>query len=160
VKSGISIRKDRLKQVLAAVKMLPGKDVLVGVPEEKNRRQGDPATNATLAYLHDNGVPEMNLPARPFLHPGIKSALPQIKKYMAAAGKAALEGAPQRIERNLHAAGIAATSAVKRYITSGPLAPLAPSTLAARRRRGRTGTKPLIDTGQLRQSITYVVRSK
>jgi hypothetical protein len=33
-------------------------------------------------------------------------------------------------------------------------------TLERRRAKGRTGTKPLIDTGQLRNAITYVLRKK
>jgi hypothetical protein len=69
-------------------------------------------------------------------------------------------------------------NAVRTKITDGPFAPLADSTLRARARRGRKGAvaelksraqgnapnnanaKPLIDTGQLRKSITYVVRKK
>jgi hypothetical protein len=50
---------------------------------------------------------------------------------------------------------------VRAFITAGQgFAPLAAATLAARRRKGRTGTKPLIDTGQLRRAITYVLRRK
>src|SRR5260363_213287 len=63
-------------------------------------------------------------------------------------------------------------------MTEGPFKPRAESTLQARARRGRIGAaielerrrrghtpenanaKPLIDTGQLRKSITYVVRKK
>ena len=37
---------------------------------------------------------------------------------------------------------------------------LAPVTLAQRRRRGRTGEKPLIDTAQMQRSVTHVVRPK
>jgi len=47
---------------------------------------------------------------------------------------------------------------VKAKISSGPFKKLADATLAARRRRGRTGTKPLQDTDQLLNSVTYVMR--
>jgi hypothetical protein len=37
---------------------------------------------------------------------------------------------------------------------------LAERTLAARKARGRTGEKPLIDTGQLRNAVTFVVQAR
>ena len=56
-------------------------------------------------------------------------------------------------------AGLIAQNSVKATITAGEgFAPLAESTLAARKRRGVSRTKPLIDTGSLLNSITYVIR--
>jgi hypothetical protein len=57
-------------------------------------------------------------------------------------------------------AGLIAESSVRKKINEGPFEPLAPKTLQERKRRGRTGEKPLIDTGQLRNSVTYVIRPK
>ena len=57
-----------------------------------------------------------------------------------------------------HAAGLIAQNSVRRTLTTAAYRPLSERTLAERRARGRTGTKPLIDTGQYRNSITYVVR--
>lgn len=158
MKSGVFITKDRLKKVLGAIATLPAHDVLVGVPGDTSDRSGA-ITNAALAYIHDNGAPEANIPARPFMRPGIADAKTDIADRFKQVGTSLLSGNQGGAERALHAAGLAAQASIRRKINTGPFLPLAPSTLAARRRRGRTGDKPLIDTGQLRNSITYVVRA-
>lgn len=159
VKSGVFITKNRVKQVLGAIATLPQQDVLVGVPgDESAREAGSPITNAALAYIHDKGAPEANIPARPFMHPGIDAARDVIAEQFRKGGKAALAGNHAGMENALHAAGLKAQASIRRVITDRIPPELAASTLAARRRRGRTGETPLIDTGQLRNSITYVLR--
>jgi hypothetical protein len=164
MKSGVFITKDKTKQILAGIAALPKKDVLVGIPQDKGPRKNDEAdndiTNAQLGYIHNFGAPEANIPQREFLAPGIKDVQAKINEYFAQAGKAALAGNFATMDRALHAAGLAAKLGVQNKINNGPFLPLAPSTLAARLRRGRTGTVPLIDTAQLRNSITYVIREK
>lgn len=136
--------------------------VLVGIPAEKAPRdpaesQG-PINNAALGYIHNFGIPSANIPARPFMEPGIIAVKDRIVPYLESAGRAAVTGNANGVEKNLTAAGIVAASGIKSKIDAGPFVPLKPSTIAARKRRGRTGTKPLIDTGQLRNAITFVVR--
>lgn len=159
MKSGVFITKDRVKKVLGAIATLPQQDVLVGVPgDESVRDAGSSITNAALAYIHDNGAPEANIPARPFMHPGIDAARDDIAAQFRKGGKAALSGNHAGMENALHAAGIKAQASIRARITDGIPPALAASTLAARRRRGRTGDTPLVDTGQLRNSVTYVLR--
>lgn len=150
--------KDNLKLMLKQIQALAATKVLVGVPEAKGQRKGEPISNAALAYIHTNGAPEANIPARPFLIPGIKSVQKETAASFKKAGQAALEG--KDFTKNLTAIGLRAASAVKKKITDGPFLPLKPGTLAARRRRGRTGTKPLLDTAQMRNAITFVIRKK
>lgn len=114
--------------------------------------------NATLGYIHEHGAPSVNIPARPFLVPGVQQARDQITKVLSQGVEAVTNGNRQAAMNSLDKAGLIAQNAVRRKITEGPFVPLKPRTLAARRARGRTGEKPLIDTGQLRRSITYVVR--
>lgn len=160
MKSGVFMTKNRVKRVFGAMAMLPQQDVLVGVPGDETQRDAKaPITNAALAYIHDNGAPEANIPARPFMHPGIDSAKDEILVRLKNVGKAVLDGNMGGAERALHAAGLTAQSAIRRKINTGPFLPLAPYTLAQRRRRGRTSDKPLVDTAQMRNSITYVVRT-
>ena len=187
LKNGMNITLDKFKRILAGVKALPGKDVLVGIPGEMADRNGDPPgtpNNAVLGYVHEFGMPERNLPARPFLFPGIRHVQPRTASYLKQAGAAVLEGNPERAERALDAAGLIASTAAKNKISAGIPPPLAESTLRARARRkagaghrinlgaqdelnwranggtpGTTFAKPLIDTGQLLASITYVVRT-
>jgi hypothetical protein len=142
-------------------------DVLVGVPAQKAVRtyaeakaKGLKINNAALGYIHNYGLPTKNIPARPFMEPGIHNSQAQVVKFLRAAAEQAIEGNPGGVRKNFIAAGIAAQTAIKAKINTGPFAPLKESTLAARRRRGRTGTRPLIDTAQLRNSINFVVRMR
>lgn len=162
----VKITQDRLKDILKSVKALNKSEVLVGVPDinaEREREPGEtgpPASNATIGYAMEFGVPEKNIPARPFLIPGVRSikdqAIPRLKK----AGAAALSGDSKQVTKSLIGVGIMGQSAVQKKITEGPFDPLAERTLKAREARGRTGTKPLLDTGQLRQAITFVLQDK
>ncbi|MNT50592.1 hypothetical protein D3C72_1875180 [compost metagenome] len=57
-------------------------------------------------------------------------------------------------------AGMTASNSVKAKINSNIRPELAESTLEARRQRGVTRENTLVDTGQLRNSVTYVIRNK
>ena len=72
----------------------------------------------------------------------------------------ALKGDADAGDKALHSAGLIAQNAVRNKITEGPFVPLAPMTLAKRKARGRTGEKPLIDSGAYRNAQTYVIRPK
>lgn len=155
------IKTDRLKEVLQSISGLVDKQVLVGIPDSAPERKDDePLSNATIGYIQETGSPANNLPARPFLVPGVASAeektVPQLQKAV----EAALDGDLPRAQKRLASAGLAAQNSVRAKINSGIAPQLKASTLEARRRRGRTGTVPLIDSGQLRNSITYVIRKK
>jgi len=102
------------------------------------------AKNATF----ENGI---TIPARPFLRPGIRANLNRTSRIakrvlsQVARGQLSPVGAMEAI-------GIDAAGAVKRYIVTGELAPNAPSTI-----RKKGSSRPLIDSGALRQAITHVV---
>lgn len=183
----VVISRDRVPQLLRVIEDLTKSDLLVGVPGNTAPREAPPGghapmNNATLAYIHEFGLPEHNLPARPFLRPGIEGAIPAIVTRLRAGAKKALanlddhEGGIKALE----AAGLTAQNAVRAYINRGVPPPLAMSTLLKRQaerpnrkgpgleiaRRIATGVegtdlvKPLVDTGQLRNSITYVIRPR
>lgn len=155
--------KDNVAAVLAAIQGLVNRQVLVGIPSAKAERSnepGEPINNAQLGYIHEFGSPLANIPARPFLIPGVEMVEDKVTDRLQKAAKAAIKGDSNKVEAELHAAGLAAQAGARFQLNSGEHEALAPSTLAARRRRGRTGDKPLVDTGQLRNSITYVVRDK
>lgn len=72
-----------------------------------------------------------------------------------------LDGGAAAIEKANNKAGLVAQAAVKNTLRAGEgFPPLADATLAARKRAGFTGTKPLIWTGQLLNSVTYVIRKR
>lgn len=169
----------RSAAVEAALKRLASASVLVGIPQSAPARTDGQATNALLGYVHEHGAPDLNIPARPFLRPGIRDQQPAITRYLRQAANAAIEGDQIRMEHALRAAGESGVKGATSKITVGPFTPLSPRTIAARLRKtqagrtrlrrmraagqdiaawGATNLKPLIDTGQLRRAITYVLR--
>jgi len=155
--------KSNTAQFRKALEGLLKHEVLVGIPASNAARDPEPgestaATNALIGYVMEYGSPAKNIPARPFLHPGIANAKNDIEVHMKKAGQLALRGKQDEINQELEKVGLIAQASVQRKITEGPFEPLKPGTLAARRARGRTGTSPLLDTGALRRSISYVVR--
>jgi hypothetical protein len=156
----VRIVKDRVGAVLKGVRDLTSKEVLVGIPSTTAGRTDTPINNAEIGYLMETGSPAQNIPERPFLVPGVESASKQFVPHLKAAGLSALEGKSEMIQRDFDRAGMVAANSVKAKITEGPFTPLSPKTLAKRRAKGRTGERPLIDTGQLRRSVTHVVRKK
>ena len=58
--NGLHVTIDNMPELLAALKGLTDSEVLVGFPEETSQRddpesQASGMTNASLAYIHDNG---------------------------------------------------------------------------------------------------------
>lgn len=160
MKSGLKVRVDKANDVLAAFKAIGRKDVLIGIPEEKSEREDIPFGNAGIGYINEFGSPAQNIPARPHLQPGVRSVQDETTQKLKQAAQAVLAGNQAAADRALEQAGIIASNAVKRYITITGFTPLADSTISARLRRGRSGDKPLIDTGQYRRTITSIVRDK
>ena len=181
-KSGLFMTTDKLPKVMQRVKRLPRRDVLVGFPEDSrkageergpqagsNARDDTPLLNAQIAYIHDNGAPDVNIPRREFMRPGIKEGAAAFTPFLKRAADAMLAGKMDAVDKNLHAAGLAGQNAVRMKIKSGPFVPLAPATVAARRRRSKgssyrrkataaADTTPLVDTGEMLKALTYVVR--
>lgn len=169
VDSGLRVTADNLKRVAEAVAFLSKNHVLVGVPDEKAGRREGEITNAALAYIHENGAPEVNIPARPFLRPAINAGHAELRGLLKKAGEFALAGNLGATERQLHRVGIKARDMVKAKLRAGPFEPLKPATIAARRRRSAGSryrrkaksaedVKPLIDTAQMLNAVNYVIR--
>lgn len=183
----VAVTKDNLPKFMKALKALTRKEVLVGVPDETADRtddEGSQITNAGIGYVMEFGAPEKNIPPRPFLVPGIQDGYEKITRAFSVGARKALSGDLSKIEQAQIRAGDAAVSAVQQKITDGPFVPLAESTIKnrARRHKSRKGereyldklaqgmtpaelaplnlVKPLIDTGQLRRSITFVIRER
>lgn len=163
----LKVTKDNVARVMKSMRAMAERQVLVGIPSETADRKPDqgeaaaPINNATIGYIMEFGSPAKNIPARPHLIPGSKKAMPEVIKTYRIGAKLLIDGDASGLEKAHMAVGLKVQSAVKQWITdSGHFAPLAPATLAGRRARGRKGEKPLIDTGQYRNSITFVIRQK
>lgn len=186
----VETTQDNLAAVMKSIKDLVSQDVLVGIPAANaSRDNSGPINNAALGYVHEFGSPAQGIPPRPFLIPGVTKAEDGITDQMKQAGKAALNFKPAGVQQALMKAGEKAVSSAKAVMTAGEgYEPLKPSTIANRYRQRGTismrkgekaylalkeqggmseqdmqsaaGIKPLINTGQLRNSLTYVIRKK
>ena len=156
MQSGMQMITDALPDLLRRLAAVAQRDVLVGVPAGEARDDGP--SNAEIGYQNEFGSPANNIPTRPHLLPGVAAVQDKVAARLTQAADAAASGRVSDAERHLHAAGLLAQNSVRRTLTTTAYRPLSERTLAERRARGRTGTKPLIDTGQYRRSITYVVR--
>lgn len=155
--SGVTSGGNGLLDILQAVSELSQVEVLVGVPHGEERADGDNITNAQIGYLLETGSPAMNLPPRPHLVPGIEEVQDIISEKLVKAVDSALDGNAKRMFLFLNAAGMKATMNVKKFINAGDFAPLAPLTIKARQSRNHKSEKPLVETGQYRNSHTYIV---
>jgi hypothetical protein len=144
------IKTDRVDEVMKEIAALGCIDVLVGVPDGSEHDGG--ISNAELAMIHYSGAPEINLPARDFISPAINAVRDKVATRLQKAADAALDGDDKAVEKQLNAAGITAVNSIKSTITTGDFTPLKPATI---KRKG--SDHPLIDTGELLRSITYVI---
>lgn len=158
--SGVKFSGQGLEAILEAVDKLSKTDVLVGIPHGEDRLEDDQLSNAQIGYLLETGSPAMNLPDRSHLARGVEMVQDFVSLQLTKAVDAALEGNQKRMYQYLESAGMKATMSVKALINEGDFAALAPSTIAARKRRGRKSEKPLVDTGQMRNAHTYVIMHK
>lgn len=162
---GLKVTHDGTAAMKAALKALTQDRVLVGIPSEKAFRDPEPddphpeLNNAEIGYLNEFGAPEANIPARPHLVPGVAKATKEaVPKIYADAATKALDGNLSAVKDAHGKVGFTATSSVKNLIADGIDPALADSTIAKRKARGRTGTTPLLDTGQYRRNIDFVIR--
>ena len=134
-----------LAKLMTYLKELNKERVYVGVPRSSNGIRG----NAMIAMVHEFGI---NVPERSFLR---STVLEQADKY----ARIFATNIPDAIKNGTPAyeaysrLGTIAMNDVRLKIASGEFAALAPATI-----KRKKSSKPLIDTGNLRQSINYEIR--
>jgi hypothetical protein len=82
-----NVTSDMTESFMKALKDMQAKEVLAGFPESEDGRKdadgnAEPITNAALGYIHNSGWPELNIPARPFMEPGIEDVREKITDRM------------------------------------------------------------------------------
>ena len=126
--------------------------VYIGVPASKNGMHEGGINMATLLAIHVLGAPSRGIKQRDPLRPPLQENAKEYSRLLAQGIKNNLaNGEP--IEQVYEKLGVLATNDVKAYFVNGQFEPLKKST---EKRKG--STKPLIDTGELRNSITYEIR--
>ncbi|MFC1012992.1 hypothetical protein ACFGW2_03805 [Pasteurella multocida] len=144
----ISGNFNTLKDLAKTLNELVKKDVLVGIPEEANKSLEDqPGFNmASLAAVFEFG--NDHIPERPFLRQTLNDNQEKYISMFVNLFKKGVE--PEKIYEQL---ALIAQADVQENIVRGNWVPNNAKTI---KRKG--SSKPLIDTGRLRQSITGVVR--
>jgi len=152
---------DKIGKVAKAMNFMMENEVYVGISDETTTREkGEPVTNAELLFIHTNGSPVNNIPARPVIEPAIKDDKERLSKMMESAFLTAEKGDTEGALRKLKLAGMRAQNVCRAWFVNpkNGWPPNSPGVAARKRAKGSTNPKPLIDTGELRKSITYFVR--
>lgn len=120
-------------------------------PRSGGERQGQPVTVAQIAAIHEFGAPGAGIPERSFMRGAIDQNGPALEKFMRRLTLEILLGKSTR-KRAFGILGEFVKNLMKRTIQRGVPPPNAPETI---RRKG--SSKPLIDTGQMINSIDWEV---
>lgn len=106
---------------------------------------------AVIAAIHEFGLD--NMPQRSFLRSAYDENLPMIDKMIQRVANGAVFGLGTNAA--LNQLGNVVQGMVQRKIVDGSFVPNSPATI-----KRKKSSKPLIDTGHLRQSIRYVIERK
>lgn len=106
---------------------------------------------AVIAAIHEFGLDDM--PQRSFLRSAYDENLSMIDKMIQRVANGAVFGLGTNAA--LNQLGNVVQGMVQRKIVDGPFVPNSPATI-----KRKKSSKPLIDTGHLRQSIHYVIERK
>ncbi len=146
-----------LEGLVSRLKNMSKAAVYIGVPQANASRTGAKINNAELLYIHTNGSPARNIPARPVIEPALKYHKAKVMAQYEKAVSAAASGNQQAFAAALHRTGLAGQNAAREWFTN-PANNWAPNSLRTIARKG--SSRPLIDTATLRKSIIYVVREE
>ena len=128
------------------------------------------ARSRFLLEIHTRGSPLRRIPPRPVVKPALagESLRKEMAEHLAEACRAAFAGDLPGTRAGLEAAGQRGADGIREYIDAGIDPPNAPVTLAggwtwnrAAKKgvpvKGKSGTTPLVDTGQLYDDFGYEV---
>ncbi len=133
-------RKTRLKPKVPKGPMR----VAVGFPRGKT-------TNFVISKAIWNEFGTRRIPERPFFRRALRANRGKYVKLLAARAKEVIEGRTTT-DKALNQLGLLAVGDIQHEITVLNHPPNAPATIKA-----KGSSKPLIDTGEMRQSVTYRV---
>lgn len=149
-----------LNSRVAALRDFERYEVVVGVLADKggDRAAGDGSdlTVLDIAIIHEFGAPDAAypIPERSFCRAYVDENREQIRAWLRALVARVFAGAIT-VRQAFEQLGARVAAGMQARISAGIDPPNAPSTVE---RKG--SSTPLVDTGQLRASITYLVREK
>lgn len=180
---------NNLAQMKALVDKLSKMEVYVGIPEAEASREGDGVNNAQLLFLHTNGVHSISeqkdikskmdggstysqahqmflmengsdlyhIPPRPIIEPAIKKNQKMISKELGVAGKLILQGKESEAIQQLENVGEFASGKCREYFDDPDNGWPKNSPITIKK---KGSDKPLIDTSELRKSLTFIISER
>ena len=136
-------------------KILKHNAVLVGVPSGTQPYE-DGVQTAVIAAVQEFGSADGRIPERSFLRTPLRSAMKPLALIVKNQMPSVIDG-KITMHQLLNQLGAKGASVSQEAIADFIPPPLSPRTIAARRRANRPSDTPLLDTGHLRSSITYIV---
>lgn len=106
-------------------------------------------------YIQQHGSPAWRIPPRPILEPAIEANIEKIAGKLKRAAIAYLEGDVAEGRKQLELTGLAGQNYARKWFVD-PRNNWPPNAQSTIQQKG--SERPLIDTGELRKSITYVLR--
>ena len=146
---------EKLKQLKALMDEIGHSHAVIGVigkDTHTDKETGKTIDMASLAIVHEFGSDDGHIPERSFLRSSLVENKETYKKQLAFFLRQALRGGISHLDV-LDKLGAVAAGGAQNKILNGPFKPLKEITI---KRKG--SSKPLIDTGQLLQSITWDVK--
>lgn len=129
--------------------------ILVGIPmQEEDAKK---ATNAQKLYYNSMGSPLKKIPSRKVLEPAIEDKLDEIGFELNKGVVMGLVAGEEEMDKAYNRAGLMAQQACVNWFDNpkNNWAPNAPYTI-----KQKGSDSPLIDTGEMRKSITYIIEDK
>lgn len=120
----------------------------VGYPTEMSESYDNGTEVLQVAAIHEFGT--MDIPIRAHVRPAYDENKEKISSFSAKQLGKVIDGEQTAIE-GIKKVGEYHTGQIKKKIKDGPFKPLAPQTIARKK-----SDKPLIDTGQMIQSVQHV----
>jgi hypothetical protein len=127
--------------------------VKVGLPTNVTEEETG-VSLALVGAVHEFGSPKMHIPERPWLRPAVRLARNELNRLNRINFVKMIKGQITSTQA-LEQLGAMAVGKVQDYIVNGEFAPLSEATVAA-----KGSSKPLIDTGQMRQNVMYELGEK
>lgn len=149
MKPVVTIAGKGLKELRARMEDYAGPLILVGVPDGLKTPDGQ--SLALVALSNEFGTADGHIPERSFLRAGLHRASADISKLTALNIKR-VEEKKLTVDQALNQIGLFAASAVQNEFAIGDFVPNAESTIKA-----KGSSQPLKNTGQLMQSVTYMI---
>lgn len=132
------------------LKELAEKEVRVGF-QHGQATEEDGTDVCDVAMWNELGT--KNMPSRPFLRMSVDENESKIEEFLKGEVKELVNGADA--EQILKEIGLFQKDLIQEKITEGSFTPNAESTV-----KKKGSSKPLIDTGRMRQSVNYVIQKK